>query len=125
MIVSKPAIIFYASQIFFNFLAMCCFASVASFQAKWHVGPCESRLVSRVGERILTALIAAGLSGFAVFVSVSGIFYSTFLLLTPVIYEKYDKFARLARALKEVRVSFILAGAGTVMTLLIAYVHCR
>ncbi|ELU40759.1 hypothetical protein AG1IA_05202 [Rhizoctonia solani AG-1 IA] len=34
-------IVYYACQIFFSFLAMCCFASVASFQAKWHVGPCE------------------------------------------------------------------------------------
>lgn len=41
MIVSKPAIIFHASQAFFNFLAMCCFASVAAFQAHWGVGPCE------------------------------------------------------------------------------------
>lgn len=41
MIVSKPAIVFHASQTFFNFLALCCFASAAAFQAKWHVGPCE------------------------------------------------------------------------------------
>jgi len=41
MIVSKPTIIFHSSQIFFNFLAMACFASVASFQAKWGVGPCK------------------------------------------------------------------------------------
>lgn len=44
MIVSKPMIVFHTSQIFFNFLAMCCFASVAAFQAKWHIGPCSSRL---------------------------------------------------------------------------------
>lgn len=46
--------------------------------------------------------------------------YSLFILLTPVIYEKYDKGARLARALKEVRVSFILSGLGLVVSLLIA-----
>ena len=40
MIVSKPAIIAHSGQIFFNFLAMACYASVAAFQAKWHVGPC-------------------------------------------------------------------------------------
>ena len=45
MIVSKPAVIFHASQIFFNFLAMCCFASVAAFQAKWKVGPCAYPLL--------------------------------------------------------------------------------
>jgi hypothetical protein len=41
MIVSKAAIILHSSQIFFDFIAMACFASVASFQAKWKVGPCE------------------------------------------------------------------------------------
>lgn len=45
------------------------------------------------------------------------------MLLIPVIYEKYDKMARLARALKEVRVGFILSGAGTTFSLLIACVE--
>jgi hypothetical protein len=70
----------------------------------------------------LLNLPVAGLSGFAIFVAVSGIFLSFFLLLVPVIYEKYDKFAQLARTLKEVRVSFILTGAGTLFFLLIASV---
>ncbi|KAG0697364.1 hypothetical protein DFH29DRAFT_1071650 [Suillus ampliporus] len=103
MIISKPAIIFHISQIFFNFLAMACFASVASFQAKWKVGP-------------------SGLSGFAIFVSVSGIFLAVFLLFVPVVYEKYNKFTRLALALKEVRVGFILVGSGCIFSLLIAFV---
>lgn len=51
--------------------------------------------------------------------------YSLFILLVPVIYEKYDKGARLARALREVRVGFILSGAGTAVSLLIAYVPRR
>ncbi len=63
---------------------------------------------------------AAGLTGFAVFISVIGICFSFFMLFVPVVYEKYDKGARLARALKEIRVGFILAGAGTVISLLIA-----
>jgi len=103
MIVSKTAIILHTSQIFFNFLAMCCFASVASFQAHWKVGP-------------------SGLTGFALFVSIAGIFLSAFMMFVPVVYEKYDKFNRLARALKEVRVTFILVGAGTVFSLLIAFI---
>ncbi|KAL0954699.1 hypothetical protein HGRIS_003648 [Hohenbuehelia grisea] len=103
MIVSKPTIVFHTGQIFFNFLAMCCFASVASFQAKWRVGP-------------------SGLSGFAIFVSVAGMVLSAFMLLVPVIYEKYDRFVRLARALKEIRVSFILTGTGTTVSLLIAFI---
>ncbi|GLB40659.1 putative membrane-associating domain containing protein [Lyophyllum shimeji] len=103
MIVSKPAIVFHSSQIFFNFLAMACYASVASFQAKWKVGP-------------------SGLSGFALFISIAGMFLSTFMMMVPVVYEKYDKAVRLARALKEVRVGFILTGVGTVASLLIAFI---
>ncbi|KAJ8580787.1 hypothetical protein M405DRAFT_752850 [Rhizopogon salebrosus TDB-379] len=103
MIISRPAIIFHTSQIFFNFLAMACFASVASFQAKWKIG-------------------LSGLSGFAIFVRVSGIFLALFLLCVPVVYEKYDKLTRLARALKEVRVGFILVGSGSIFSLLIAFI---
>jgi len=102
MIISKPAIVFHSSQAFFNFLAMCCFAAVASFQAKWHVGP-------------------SGLSDFALLISIGGIFLPLFMMLIPVAYEKYDKFIRLARALKEVRVGFILTTTGTVFALLIAF----
>ncbi|KAG6811200.1 hypothetical protein H0H92_008562 [Tricholoma furcatifolium] len=103
MIVSKPAIVFHASQMFFNFLAMACFASVASFQAKWKVGP-------------------SGLTGFALFISISSMFLSALLLAVPVVYEKHDKLVRLARAFKEVRVSFILTGTGVVTSLLIAFI---
>ncbi|KAF9565418.1 hypothetical protein CPC08DRAFT_189701 [Agrocybe pediades] len=103
MIVSKPVIVVHASQIFFNFLAMACFASVASFQAKWKIGP-------------------SGLSGFALFTSVAGMFLSAFMLFIPVAYERYDKFVRLARALKEVRVGFILTGTGVTFSLLIAFI---
>lgn len=45
MIVSKPAIVAHSGQIFFNFLSMACYASVAAFQAKHGVGPCA--LLSR------------------------------------------------------------------------------
>ncbi|KAF8633214.1 hypothetical protein AX15_001450 [Amanita polypyramis BW_CC] len=103
MIVSKPTIIFHSSQIFFNFLAMACFASVASFQAKWGVGP-------------------SGLSSFALFVSVSGIFLSALMLMVPVVYEKYNKMVRAARALKEVRVAFIFTGVGASFSLLISFI---
>ncbi|EEB88397.1 hypothetical protein MPER_13786, partial [Moniliophthora perniciosa FA553] len=73
MIISKPAIVFHASQIFFNFLAMACFASVAAFQSKWDVGP-------------------SGLTGFTLFLTISGMLFSAFILAIPVAYEKYDKF---------------------------------
>jgi hypothetical protein len=64
----------------------------------------------------------AGLSGFALFVGVTSFFLSLFMLMVPVAYDKWDKFVRLARALQEVRVSFILATAGLVWSLLIRYV---
>ncbi|KAJ3734183.1 hypothetical protein DFJ43DRAFT_993879 [Lentinula guzmanii] len=103
MIISKPAIVFHVSQIFFNFLAMACFASVAAFQAKWGVGP-------------------SGLSGFTLFITIMGMLLSTFMLVIPVLYEKYDKFVRIARALKEVRVGFILTATGSIASLLIAFI---
>jgi len=49
-------------------------------------------------------------------------FLSAFMLFVPVAYERYDKFVRLARALKEVRVGFILTGVGLTFSLLIASV---
>jgi hypothetical protein len=103
MIVSKPAIICHTSQAFFLFLAMCCFASVASFQAKFHIGP-------------------SGLSALALFVSITGMFLALFLLLVPLVNEKYDKLTRLARALKEERASFVLVGTGTTLTFLLAFI---
>ena len=62
----------------------------------------------------------AGLSGFAIFVSVFTLLLSAGLLAIPVLYEKYDRLPSLARALKEVRVGFILTGTGTAVSLLIA-----
>jgi len=65
---------------------------------------------------------AAGLTGFTLFVTILGMFLSAFMMFVPVIYEKYDKLARLARALKELRIGFILTGIGTGFSLLIAWV---
>ncbi|EJD49670.1 hypothetical protein AURDEDRAFT_112490 [Auricularia subglabra TFB-10046 SS5] len=103
MILSKPAIIFHALQIFFIFIAMCCFAGVASFQTKWKVGP-------------------SGLTGFVIFVTLLGLFVSIFLVTVPVIYDKYDKGVRLARALREVRVQFIMTSVGVALVPLVAMI---
>lgn len=64
----------------------------------------------------------AGLSGFALFVAIFGILLSSFMLLVPVAYEKYNRLIRLAHAVREVRVSFIMTGTGVTFSLLIAYV---
>ncbi|KAG8968598.1 hypothetical protein FRC03_006718 [Tulasnella sp. 419] len=103
LILSKPLIIFYACQIFFSFLAMACFASVASFQAKWNIGP-------------------SGLSSFAIFTSVSLLLGSAVMLAVPVLYEKYNKLTRLARAMQELRVHFILTASGVIFSLLISFI---
>ena len=73
-------------------------------------------------EHSIDSMFLAGLSGFAIFISLLGLFISLFMLLVPVIYEKYDKLIRLARAMKEVRVGFILGGAGLTLTFLIRLV---
>jgi hypothetical protein len=125
MVVSKPAIVFHAAEVFFSFLALCCFASVAAFQAKWGVGPCTC--ISLVDCQISWWLIhilplLAGLTGFALFIAIFGMLLPLFMLLVPVIHEKYDKFLSLARAMQEVRVGFILAGSGLAFTFLIRYI---
>jgi len=64
--------------------------------------------------------LSAGLSGFAVFVAVMGIFLALFLLLVPLLNEKFNKLTRVARALKEDRATFVLVGTGTALNFLIA-----
>lgn len=103
MIISKPAIVAHTLQAFFSFLAMACFASLAAFQSKWKVGP-------------------SGLTGFAIFITIVSLVLSLFLMAVPVIYDKWNKFNRLARAMKEDRVQFILIGLGTITTLLISFI---
>jgi len=103
LILTKTAIVFHALQIFFVFIAMCCFASLSAFQAQWGVGP-------------------SGLNAFAIFIAVFAMFDSAFLLAIPVLYDKYDKAVRLARALRETRVQFILTGFGVVTVPLIAFI---
>jgi len=103
MPLSKPAIVFYTLQIFFSFLAMCCFASVASFQKSNGIG-------------------VSGLSGLAIFVAVTGLLLSATMLLVPVIYDKYEKLSGLSRAIREDRVHFILASFGIIWLLLISFI---
>ena len=99
---------------------MACFASVAAFQAKWGVGPCMCKHLFSFDFNELKLSFVAGLSSFALFVSIAGILLSAFMLTVPVIYEKYDKLARTARALKEERIAFIFTGVGVTFSLLIA-----
>jgi len=73
---------------------------------------------------VLTSGTTAGLSGLAIFVAVSTFLLSSFLLAVPVIYDKYDKFHGVARALRELRVAFIVNGAGAILGFLAAYVFC-
>lgn len=70
-------------------------------------------------ELIIVHPSLAGLSGFAIFVAVTSILLSLFMVLVPVVYDKYNKLVRLARALQELRVSFILAATGVTELILI------
>lgn len=79
-----------------------------------YVFPSDTRRVQS------TDNFSAGLSGFALFISVAGMFLSSFMLFVPVVHEKYDKLTRVARALREVRVGFILTSTGVTASLLIA-----
>jgi len=103
MMVAKLATICHIFQAFFNFLAMCCFVSVARFQAHWNVGH-------------------SGLTRFALIVSITGILLSLFLLLVPLASEKYNRFTRVARAIKEDRANFVLVGTGITFSFLIAHI---
>lgn len=63
----------------------------------------------------------AGLSGFAIFVAVTGMLLSATMLLVPVIYDKYDKLSGLSRAIREDRVHFIMSTFGIIWLLFIRY----
>ena len=98
------------------------FCKRGQFPSQVESWPLYVALRSRSPLSLTHHLVTAGLSGFAVFVSVMSIVLSSLMLFVPVLYEKYDKLARIERALREVRVGFILNGVGTVLNLLIAYV---
>jgi len=68
----------------------------------------------------LLDLDAAGLSGFALFVSISSIFLA--LLMIAVTYEHV--FPSLTCSVKRVRVIFVIIGIETALSLITAYVHC-
>ena len=81
----------------------------------------SSTVTGRVTQRA-TRENQAGLTGFALFVSITGMFLSLFLLLVPLANEKFDKLTRVARAIKEDRATFVLVGTGTTFSFLIACV---
>jgi len=45
-----------------------------------------------------------------------------FMLLVPVIYDKYDRLVKLARAIREDRIHFILSSTGLILLLLISFI---
>ncbi|CAG7849650.1 SubName: Full=Uncharacterized protein {ECO:0000313/EMBL:CCA71321.1} [Serendipita indica DSM 11827] len=103
LILSKTFIVASSFQIFLSFIAMCCFAGVASFQAKHKVGP-------------------SFLSILAIFDSLVLFFLAAFLLAVPVIYDRYDRLAGLFRALRVTRVALICNGIGIFFSLITAFV---
>jgi len=102
LILRKTFIVASSFQIFLSFLAMCCFAGVASFQARYGVGP-------------------SALSGIAIFDSLVLLFLAIFLLVVPVVYDRYDKLKSLAQALRVIRVALICNGIGIFFSLITAF----
>jgi len=90
------------SQAIFAIGTTYCFGSVASFQAKWDVGP-------------------TSLTGIALFVSAMSLIISSFMLVVPEAYER-DELGRLGKVLEDPRVPFILDGSGTLGNLALGIV---
>ncbi|KAG8837680.1 hypothetical protein FS842_003479 [Serendipita sp. 407] len=101
LILSKSFIVATSFQIFFAFIALCCFAGVASFQGKYKVGP-------------------SGLSVLALFTSLFLFLFSSFLLAVPVVYDRYNKLHGVFRALRVIRVALICNGIGIFLSLISA-----
>ncbi|KAG8821319.1 hypothetical protein FRC19_007982 [Serendipita sp. 401] len=103
LILSKSFIVATSFQIFFAFIALCCFAGVASFQGKYKVGP-------------------SGLSVLALFTSLFLFLFSSFLLAVPVVYDRYNKLHGVFRALRVIRVALICNGIGIFLSLISAFI---
>jgi hypothetical protein len=63
----------------------------------------------------------------AVFITIQSLLHSIVFLALPVIFERTGKLRGLVRAIKQVRVGFIVEGTQTTLTLLLAFVSslCR
>ncbi|WVQ64016.1 uncharacterized protein L199_002175 [Kwoniella botswanensis] len=98
----RSHLIIHVVAIFFTFLAICTMGAVAGFQAKW------------VG--------VSGGTGFTLFLLLLSFVLSTFLLVVPIVYDRWDRLKRPAQFLNQTRSTFILHAFGSFLMLLSAFI---
>ncbi|RXK35622.1 hypothetical protein M231_07102 [Tremella mesenterica] len=98
----RTHLILYCASLFLTFLAICTMGGVAGFQAKWFK-------------------ISGGV-GFTLFILLLTFLMTCFLLLTPLVYDRWDKMKRPAKFLAEPRSTLILHTFGTGLVLLAAMI---
>nr|XP_018259072.1 uncharacterized protein I303_08615 [Kwoniella dejecticola CBS 10117]OBR81230.1 hypothetical protein I303_08615 [Kwoniella dejecticola CBS 10117] len=89
-------------EIFFAFLAICTMGAVAGFQAKW--------------------FSVSGGTGFVLFLLLLSFLLSAFLMIVPIVYDRWDRLKSPARFLGQTRSTFILHAFGTFLMLLSAFI---
>lgn len=95
---SRSRLILHCCSLFFTFLAICTMGGVAGFQAKW--------------------FSVSGGTGFTIFLLVITFVLSTFLLVTPLVYDRWDKMKRPAKFLAEPRSTLILHAFGSLLMII-------
>ncbi|WVR09135.1 hypothetical protein IAU60_006197 [Kwoniella sp. DSM 27419] len=98
----KAHLIFHIVAIFFTFLAICTMGAVAAFQAKWFA--------------------VSGGTGFVLFLLLVAFLLSAFLMIVPIVYDRWDRLKRPAQFLHQTRTTFILHAFGTVLILMSAFI---
>ncbi|KAK8843387.1 hypothetical protein IAR55_007044 [Kwoniella newhampshirensis] len=98
----RSHLIIHVVAIFFSFLAICTMGAVASFQAKW--------------------FSTSGGTGFTLFLLLLAFLLSAFLLVVPIVYDRWDRLKRPAQFLAQTRTTFILHTFGTSAMLLAAFI---
>ncbi|WRT68953.1 uncharacterized protein IL334_005935 [Kwoniella shivajii] len=98
----KAHLIIHVTSTFFTFLAICTMGAVAGFQSKWFK--------------------VSGGTGFVLFLLLLSFILSSFLMVVPIIYDRWDKLRRPAQFLGQTRSTFILHAFGTFIMLLSAFI---
>ncbi|KAM0755274.1 hypothetical protein T439DRAFT_322312 [Meredithblackwellia eburnea MCA 4105] len=96
-------IILRGLQTFLPFVNLCIYISIASFQAKWGVGP-------------------SFLTGLSLFFNAQSLLHGFLFLGTPLLYEKFLFLRGIARGLRQVRIGVIVNASQTLFMLLMALV---
>nr|XP_019009744.1 uncharacterized protein I206_05304 [Kwoniella pini CBS 10737]OCF48525.1 hypothetical protein I206_05304 [Kwoniella pini CBS 10737] len=98
----KTHLVIHVVAIFFTFLAICTMGAVAAFQSKW--------------------FSVSGGTGFVLFLLLLAFLLSAFLMIVPIVYDRWDKLKSPARFLGQTRSTFILHAFGTFLLLLCAFI---